>query len=219
MSAPSAAGAAVKLFRTGKNKVFLPEQSIVLIRPRRPQPPNFAVFKVPLSFNKLDIRDYLLHMYKVPVLAVRSALRYRKPYFHKPSKKTKQPPPSKRMIVEMTQPFVMPPRPTSNEDRKGYVNDQTKTNRAIERRKRGRSARHMLLSRGQKTKGFFRKTKRISKYARAVKKQVNELLNGAPWETDAKSDLRFAEKAEENFQQVSNPGTKVTQDSNSDTKA
>ncbi|KAI1776869.1 hypothetical protein F4818DRAFT_440264 [Hypoxylon cercidicola] len=102
---------ASKLFRTGTKQVFLPDHMITFLRPRDNQPPNFASFKVPLTFNKLDLRDYLLHAYNVPVLGVRSHLTQRRPRRSKMHHRIYRPPPVKTMTVELRSPFAWPAAP------------------------------------------------------------------------------------------------------------
>jgi ribosomal protein L23 len=86
-------------------------------------PPRFASFYVPLSFNKLDIRDYLKRAYGVHTIRVRSfvqqekitrAKRFGKPGFGP----LRRPISKKKMTVEMTEPFVWPDLP---EDMSPYV--------------------------------------------------------------------------------------------------
>ncbi|KAI4143372.1 MAG: hypothetical protein LQ340_007028 [Diploschistes diacapsis] len=78
-----------------------------------------AEFVVPLNLNKLDLKDYLWHAYRIPVLAVRSYIQQapvqkgqsdvvlpRHKYWHRPRS-------TKRMIIEMGEgehggPFVWP---------------------------------------------------------------------------------------------------------------
>ncbi|KAI1386375.1 uncharacterized protein F4822DRAFT_314431 [Hypoxylon trugodes] len=103
--------ASKQLFRTGKKQVFLPDHTVIFLRPRDTQPPNFASFQVPLTFNKLDLRDYLLHAYNVPVLSVRSQLTQRRPIRSKVHHRIYRPPPIKTMTVELHQPFVWPEEP------------------------------------------------------------------------------------------------------------
>lgn len=86
-------------------------------------PPRYASFYVPLSFNKLDIRDYLHRLYGVDVLRVRSYVEQQKVTRAKRFGKQgygplRRPMSKKRMTVEMTQPFVWPSLP---EDMKAYV--------------------------------------------------------------------------------------------------
>ncbi|KAI0387703.1 hypothetical protein F5Y04DRAFT_10057 [Hypomontagnella monticulosa] len=102
---------ASKLFRTGTKQVFLPDHTITFLRSRESQPPNFASFRVPLTFNKLDLRDYLLHAYNVPVLAVRSHITQRLPRRSKMHHRIYRPPPVKTMTVELHQPFAWPEPP------------------------------------------------------------------------------------------------------------
>ena len=98
-----------------------PEFKIALIRTPF-LPPRFASFYVPLSFNKLDMRDYLRNAYGVKILNVRSVVEQQKitrmrrdgsgigPY--------RRPQSRKKMTVEMTEPFVWPDPP---EDMSPYV--------------------------------------------------------------------------------------------------
>lgn len=94
---------------------------ITFLRPRNNLPPNFASFKVPLRFNKLDLRDYLLHAYDVGTLAVRSQLRQQRPRRSKVHGRVYRPPPIKTMTVELAKPFVWPARP---DDRSPWVSER-----------------------------------------------------------------------------------------------
>ena len=94
--------------RPGANLSFpsSPKFTITLLRTPK-QPPNLATFAVPRRLNKLDLKDYLWHAYGVPVLRVRSRLRYEPPVFGRPGqqapqmKRWRRRVPSKRMTVEM----------------------------------------------------------------------------------------------------------------------
>ncbi|KAL9102953.1 MAG: hypothetical protein Q9163_001940 [Psora crenata] len=55
----------------GEKQVFLPNFVLTLIRSPHLSA-NFASFLTPLWFNKLDLKDYLYHVYGVQVLSVRS---------------------------------------------------------------------------------------------------------------------------------------------------
>lgn len=55
----------------GLKQVFLPNMVLTLLRTPK-LPANYASFIVPLSMNKLDIKDYLWNAYGIPVLSVRS---------------------------------------------------------------------------------------------------------------------------------------------------
>jgi large subunit ribosomal protein L23 len=95
-----------------------PRPNFVLTLLRTPNnPPNFATFLVPLSLNKLDLRDYLFHAYGIRVHGVRSYIQMQKIQQDKPGAKRPKPrkwfrPKSiKKMMVEMERPFVWPEEP------------------------------------------------------------------------------------------------------------
>ena len=92
-----------------------PEFTIALIRTPF-LPPRYASFYVPLSFNKLDMRDYLQRLYGVDVIGVRSYIEQQKITRERPMGKygygrIRRPESKKRMTVEMAQPFVWPETP------------------------------------------------------------------------------------------------------------
>jgi large subunit ribosomal protein L23 len=72
---------------------------------------------VPLSLNKLDLRDYLYNVYGVSVRGVRSYIQMQKLRQDKPGERNPRPrkwfrPRSiKKMMVEMDAPFVWPQEP------------------------------------------------------------------------------------------------------------
>jgi large subunit ribosomal protein L23 len=72
---------------------------------------------VPLSLNKLDLRDYLFHCYGISVLGVRSFIQMQKLRQDKEGAKRPNPrqmfrPKSiKKMMVELERPFVWPKVP------------------------------------------------------------------------------------------------------------
>ena len=99
--------------RIGGKKIYLPNFAIALRRsPARH--PRTAVFSVPLTFNKLDLRDYLAHVYGLKTLSIRAFIiqsplmeRYedtRGKHYHRNQNE-------KRMVVEMVEPFVYPDVP------------------------------------------------------------------------------------------------------------
>jgi large subunit ribosomal protein L23 len=103
-----------------------PRPNFVLTLLRTPNnPPNFATFLVPLSLNKLDLRDYLFHAYGIRVHGVRSYIQMQKIQQDKPGSKRPKPrkwfrPKSiKKMMVEMERPFVWPEEPKELD---AYVN-------------------------------------------------------------------------------------------------
>ncbi|KAL1303737.1 hypothetical protein AAFC00_007082 [Neodothiora populina] len=103
-------------FRLGLKEIHLPNFTVTLLRTAR-LPPTFARFEVPLSMNKLDLRDYLYHAYNVRTLGIRSyveqqPVRQGKPGAIKPTiKRWFRPRAIKRMTVEMDKPFVWPAVP------------------------------------------------------------------------------------------------------------
>ncbi|KAK3323477.1 hypothetical protein B0T19DRAFT_426116 [Cercophora scortea] len=113
MATPVAEAAARALpnFRTGAKQIFRPNHVITFIRPKPKQPPNLATFVVPLTFNKLDLRDYLFHAYNVEVLAVRSFINERAPIRDGDRGKWYRPRAQKMMIVELAKAFVWPEVP------------------------------------------------------------------------------------------------------------
>ncbi len=74
---------------------------------------------MPLIFNKLDLRDYLYHVYNVEVRAVRSWIMQQAPRqkFHArgspPRGPWYRPRPKKMMTVELVKPFVFPKAPAN----------------------------------------------------------------------------------------------------------
>ncbi|KAL2156942.1 hypothetical protein VTH06DRAFT_1870 [Thermothelomyces fergusii] len=113
--------------RFGTKQIFLPNHVIAFIRPKPNQPPNLATFAVPLQFNKLDLRDYLYHVYNVEVTSVRS-------FVNQPLPRRKfqghgkwyRPRSKKMMIAELVKPFVWPD-PPKHEDLKEFDIDVFKT--------------------------------------------------------------------------------------------
>lgn len=79
-------------------------------------PPRFATFQVPLEFNKLDLKDYLKNAYNVDTLKIRSYVEQQQPTRNLRFGKMgygplRRPKSKKRMMVELAEPFVWPPRP------------------------------------------------------------------------------------------------------------
>ncbi|KAF2422376.1 hypothetical protein EJ08DRAFT_682694 [Tothia fuscella] len=101
-------------FPKGRKEIYLP--SFVLTFLRTPfLPATYAKFQVPLSFSKLDIRDYLFHAYNVRVLRVRSFVEQQKMVTGQRNQKSR-PKAIKRMTVEMDKPFVWPEEPEEWDD-------------------------------------------------------------------------------------------------------
>ena len=108
-------------FPTTKKQKWLtrtarPEFTIALVRTPF-LPPRYASFHVPLSFNKLDMRDYLQRVYGVGVVGVRSYIEQQKVTRMRPLGRwgygrVRRPESKKRITVEMKEPFVWPEAPT-----------------------------------------------------------------------------------------------------------
>ncbi|QSS55359.1 mitochondrial 54S ribosomal protein YmL41 [Histoplasma capsulatum var. duboisii H88] len=108
-----------------RKQIYLPDFVITLIRTPF-LPPRYASFWVPLTFNKLDIKDYLKQAYGVDVLKVRSYVEQQRITREKPCGKEgygkwRRPMARKKMTVEMTEPFVWPEEP---EDYKPWEKDR-----------------------------------------------------------------------------------------------
>ncbi|KAF2216901.1 hypothetical protein CERZMDRAFT_92972 [Cercospora zeae-maydis SCOH1-5] len=107
---------AVPSFRVGAKELFIPNVNIALLRTRN-LPANNARFHVPLWFSKLDLRDYLFHVYGVEILSVRSYVQQSRvqagrPGLIKPQlKRWHRPRAKKFMTVELVRPFVWPEEP------------------------------------------------------------------------------------------------------------
>lgn len=97
-------------FIPGSKPIYLPFATVKLLRPNAKHTPYQAKFIVPKSFNKLDLRDYLYHIYGLRVLNVTSALM--------PAKFVRSMPAPygsryrdqqiKKMTVDLIEPFVWP---------------------------------------------------------------------------------------------------------------
>lgn len=98
-------------FRVGEKSVYFPKARICLLRPNAKHTPYQAKFLVPRNFNKMDLRDYLWHVYGLRALNVTVQLlharfergpddhaRYRGPQY-------------KKMTIDMEEPFIWPELP------------------------------------------------------------------------------------------------------------
>ncbi|TKA72702.1 hypothetical protein B0A55_06486 [Friedmanniomyces simplex] len=120
-------------FKVGMKEIYLPNFTLVLKRTPS-QPPTSASFLVPLWFSKLDLRDYLHHVYALPIGPhIRSYVqqsRIRQGQTKDParpqSKRWHRPRSTKRMTVELARPFVWPPEP---EDYKPWNREENRLSR------------------------------------------------------------------------------------------
>ncbi|CAI7627315.1 unnamed protein product [Penicillium pancosmium] len=98
-----------------RKQVFLPEFTIALVRTPFLSP-RYAQFRVPLNFNKLDLRDYLERVYGVGVVSVRSYIEQQPITRIDRDQRNfgawRRPQSIKRMTVELREPFIWPEEPT-----------------------------------------------------------------------------------------------------------
>ncbi|KAJ5697674.1 54S ribosomal protein [Penicillium malachiteum] len=99
-----------------RKQVYLPSFTIALARTPFLSP-RYAQFHVPLNFNKLDMRDYLKNLYNVNVIKIRSYVE-QQPITRitrdgRSLGKWRRPKSTKRMTVELREPFVWPEAPAS----------------------------------------------------------------------------------------------------------
>lgn len=97
-------------FIPGSKSIYLPFAQIKLLRPNAKHTPYQAKFIVPKSFNKLDLRDYLYHIYGLRALNVTSTLTPAKFIRSMPAPygsryRSQQ---LKKMTIDLTEPFVWP---------------------------------------------------------------------------------------------------------------
>src|SRR5690606_17179737 len=78
-----------------------PNHVITLLRNKH-LPPTHAQFHVPLTFNKLDLKDYLFHLYNVEVRSVRSWVIAKNRSRRDPTTLNRRP--DKYMTVELVKP-------------------------------------------------------------------------------------------------------------------
>lgn len=108
-------------FKVGGNEVYFPKGNIVLLRPNPKHTPYQAKFIVPKTFNKLDLRDYLYHLYGLRALNVTTQLlwgRWTRETAISPRYRLPQ---VKKMTIEMADPFVWP-EPVTKEEYKNEFN-------------------------------------------------------------------------------------------------
>ncbi|KAK6462128.1 hypothetical protein DFJ63DRAFT_318982 [Scheffersomyces coipomensis] len=95
-------------FKVGEKKVYFPAGRICLIKPSAKYSPYQARFLVPKSMNKMDLRDYLWHLYGLRALNITVQLthaKYRRGRFDYSRHRSPQ---FKFMTIEMEEPFVWP---------------------------------------------------------------------------------------------------------------
>lgn len=147
--------------------------------------PNFATFKVPLTFNKFDMRDYLLHAYRTPVVAVRSQLRQRPPKNRGNNGRLYRPPPIKTMTVQLAQPFVWPSAPTDVKPwKQANVAKAGKQQKLVEKYKETMMTKAIAPLRDERPEPEARKN---------MREEAKRLLNEGGWTNKRDVDPRFSE--------------------------
>ncbi|KAI9593561.1 hypothetical protein BDF19DRAFT_467169 [Syncephalis fuscata] len=104
-------------FRLGTKRVYFPNLILTLVRSNLP--PNQAVFRVEPHVNKLDVRDYLWHVYGVRILDVRTAVflgRERTHITKSGIPRVKRDPTWKKVIVTLADEFNFPEPPNVEDD-------------------------------------------------------------------------------------------------------
>lgn len=102
-------------FRVGEKPVYFPNAVVRLLRPNAKHTPYQAKFLVPRNFNKMDLRDYLWHVYGLRALNVTVQL------LHAPYTRTNNDygryrgAQYKKMTIDMEEPFIWPPLPAGFE--------------------------------------------------------------------------------------------------------
>ncbi|CDR42981.1 CYFA0S10e04500g1_1 [Cyberlindnera fabianii] len=98
-------------FRVGGRKQYFPTARVILLRPNAKHTPYQAKFIVPKSFNRMDLRDYLYHVYGLRAFNITTQLLHA-PYTRDGNAvaryRTGQ---IKKMTIDMTEPFVWPEEP------------------------------------------------------------------------------------------------------------
>ncbi|KAH3688250.1 hypothetical protein WICPIJ_000775 [Wickerhamomyces pijperi] len=98
-------------FKVGGKKLYFPTARVILLRPNAKHTPYQAKFIVPKSFNRMDLRDYLYHVYGLRAFNITTQLQHAK--FSREGNavaryRTGQ---IKKMTIEMTEPFIWPEEP------------------------------------------------------------------------------------------------------------
>jgi large subunit ribosomal protein L23 len=138
---------------------------------------------VPLSFNKLDLRDYLLHAYNVATVGVRSAIYQRPPGRSSVHGRIFRPLPIKMMTVELTQPFVWPERP---EDKSPWETE------AVARRKAAQKRQQRFQEHVQKTGHMWlRDELPREEDSKSLRKEAKRLLQEGKWDNKRDLDPKF----------------------------
>ncbi|KAJ2558007.1 mitochondrial 54S ribosomal protein YmL41 [Coemansia sp. RSA 1933] len=115
--------------RFGNLKVYLPNLVFKIIPDAR-LGKNQAAFRVPLQVNKLDIKDYLTHIYNVTVTDVRTSVFPGKLSLNHYTAQKVRSPRIKKAIVTIKEQFDYPAEPDVKNDFKGENAEYQKLRRA-----------------------------------------------------------------------------------------
>ncbi|CAK7199939.1 mitochondrial 54S ribosomal protein YmL41 [Sporothrix eucalyptigena] len=214
-AAAAATEAAVKAgpnFKVGQKKIYMPSHIVKMLPPRRIFSPYFATFQVPLRFNKLDLRDYLYHVYGVEVRSVRSWLTPQIPrrrfaevnedvttreVVHFGVGPWYRPQPIKRMMVELVKPFAFPEPPAVPTKEQLGTEDDPRKDWDYEMHKRI-EAQQDIQEKDQKLMAFDKKFRMRSEHEHVpafrvgLARQARELVTGQrTWKNDAQLDERW----------------------------
>lgn len=102
-------------FKVGGKKIYFPTAKVVLLRPNAKHTPYQAKFAVPRYFNKLDLRDYLYHVYGLRALNVTTQLLWARWTRQTPRSPRYRETQIKKMTIDMADPFVWPEQPSEVE--------------------------------------------------------------------------------------------------------
>ncbi|ODV93092.1 hypothetical protein PACTADRAFT_47162 [Pachysolen tannophilus NRRL Y-2460] len=97
-------------FQVGGKRLYFPSARVVLLRPNAKHTPYQAKFIVPKSFNKLDLRDYLFHIYGLRATNITTQLLHGKYQrsLPMPYRARHRAPQIKKMTINMLEPFIWP---------------------------------------------------------------------------------------------------------------
>lgn len=103
-------------FKIGGTKLYFPKARVILLRPNAKHTPYQAKFIVPKSFNKLDLRDYLFHVYGLRAMNITTQLLHGKYHRANASLPRYRTPQIKKMTIDMAEPFVWPDEPLKKDN-------------------------------------------------------------------------------------------------------
>lgn len=103
-------------FRVGGKQLYFPKARIILLRPNAKHTPYQAKFIVPKSFNKLDLRDYLFHVYGLRAMNITTQLLHSKYTRVNLASSRYRGPQIKKMTIDMAEPFIWPDEPKKEEN-------------------------------------------------------------------------------------------------------